>query len=249
MERRRLGDTGLMVSEISFGAWQLGNQDDYAPMDDATARRLVAAALDAGIDLFDTAPNYAASNSERILGEALQGRRDEVVIVTKFGHPPQGAKDFRVDRFWDGLHDSLRRLRTDHLDVLLLHNPEAAMYGGTDPLWAQLATAREQGKIRHYGASLDLAADAIACIENTGSEVLEVLFNILHQDVRRAFPLIRERGIGTIVKIPLDSGWLTGRFDRTSRFAGIRSRWSAAEIARRAELVERLTGMIPDDAS
>jgi aryl-alcohol dehydrogenase-like predicted oxidoreductase len=247
MQERVLGTTGLKVSEVAFGAWQLGNQQDYAPMDDATAHDLVARALDAGVTLFDTAPNYAGSHSERLLGEALRGRRHEVVLATKFGHPPQGPKDFRVESFWDSLHASLRRLRTDHVDVLLLHNPGAAMYEGTDPLWEALAAAREQGKLRHYGASLDLAAEAIACVENTGSEVLEILFNILHQDVRRAFPLLAERGIGTIAKIPLDSGWLTGRFHRSSRFAGVRSRWTPEQIAVRADLVERVTRLVPGD--
>lgn len=246
MRRRRLGDTGLEVSEISFGAWQLGNDEDWGGMDDATAHGLVAEALDRGVNLFDTAPNYAATHSERLLGEALAGKRDRVVLVSKFGHRPDGPKDFSVEWFRESLDASLRRLRTAHLDVLLLHNPPSAMYRGTDPLWEALDRAREAGRIRHYGASLDFAAEIEACLENTGCEVLEVFFNILHQDVRRAFPLARERGTGLIAKIPLDSGWLTGRFDAASRFGGIRARWSPEEVARRAELVHRLDWLTAD---
>jgi aryl-alcohol dehydrogenase-like predicted oxidoreductase len=122
------------------------------------------------------------------------------------------------------------------------------MYQGTDPLWEALESARSQGKIRHYGASLDFAAEIEACLRNTKSEVLEILFNILHQDVRRAFPLVRERNAGTIVKVPLDSGWLTRRFDAKSRFDDIRSRWSEDEIARRAGLVSRLGWLSADGA-
>jgi aryl-alcohol dehydrogenase-like predicted oxidoreductase len=215
-------------------------------MDEETAHRLVSEAIDAGINLFDTAPNYAKTKSESLLGEALKGKRGDVVLVSKFGHTPEGPKEFTVEWFWPSLDASLKRLRTDYLDVLLLHNPPFEMYEGTDPLWEAMETAREQGKIRHYGASLDFADEIKACLTNTKSEVLEILFSIFHQDVRRAFPLVRERDAGTIVKVPLDSGWLTGRFNATSRFEGIRSRWSTDEITRRAELVSRLAWLTED---
>lgn len=248
MRRRRLGSTGLQVSEIGFGAWQIGADGSWEGMDDDAARRLVDAALDAGVDLFDTAPNYGGGVSESRLGRALRGRRDEVVIVSKVGHRPDGPKDFSVEWFWKSLDGSLERLGTDRLDVLLLHNPPPGIYDGNDPLWDALEKARAQGRIRHYGASLDFAREAEACLRNTGSEVLEILFNIFHQDVRKAFPLVRERGAGTIVKVPLDSGWLTGRYDGNSRFDGVRARWSAADIARRAGLVERLGWLTEDGA-
>ncbi len=246
MNKRRLGKTGLSVSEISFGGWQLGNDDCWEGMDKKTAHGLVHAALDAGINLFDTAPNYGGGESERVLGEALKGRRDDVVLVSKFGRRPDGPKDFSVSGFRDSLDASLERLQTDHLDVLLLHNPPAEMYEGTDPLWEALEAARTEGKIRHYGASLDFASEIEACLRNTGSEVLEVFFNILHQDVRRAFPLVREKDAGIIVKIPFDSGWLTGKYNKDSRFEGIRGRWSEEDIARRAGLVSRLSWLTAD---
>jgi aryl-alcohol dehydrogenase-like predicted oxidoreductase len=248
VRKRKLGRTGLEVSEISFGAWQLGNDDDWAGMDDATALALVHEALEQGVNLFDTAPNYAATNSERLLGEALRGRRDQVVLVSKFGHPPDGPKDFSVARFRTSLDESLRRLRTDHLDVLLLHNPPAAMYGGGDPLWDELEKARREGRIRRYGASLDFAAEAEACLANTGSEVCEVLFNIFHQDIRRAFPLFRRRQTGVIVKVPLDSGWLTGRFGTGTGFDGVRARWTREQVEQRAALVARLSWLTADGA-
>jgi aryl-alcohol dehydrogenase-like predicted oxidoreductase len=215
-------------------------------MDDATALRLIDEAMDGGINLFDTAPNYADTKSESILGEALKNRRDKAVLVSKFGHTPEGPKLFTVDWFWKSLDASLRRLQTDYLDVLLLHNPPSDLYAGTDPLWAAMEEARVQGKVRHYGASLDFASEVRECLSNTGSEVLEVLFNVFHQDVRRAFDAVREHNAGIIAKVPLDSGWLTGRFDASSRFEGIRSRWSREEIARRADLVSQLAWLMED---
>ncbi|MBN1885477.1 MAG: aldo/keto reductase [Candidatus Krumholzibacteriota bacterium] len=248
MRKRLLGGTGLEVSEISFGGWQIGNDDSWEGLDEETSLALVNAALGAGITLFDTAPNYGAGESERILGLALEGRRDEVILVSKFGHRRDGPKDFSTGGFLDRLGGSLERLRTDHVDILLLHNPPAAIYEGTDPIWDALGEARGRGMIRHYGASLDFAAEIESCLANTGSEVLEIFFNILHQDVRRAFPLARENRAGLIAKIPLDSGWLTGTYDAGSRFDGVRSRWSEEEIARRAALVEKL-GWLTEDGS
>ena len=246
MNRRQLGSTGLEVSEVGFGAWQLCNSDSWGGMDDRTALRLIDEAVDGGINLFDTAPNYAHTKSERILGKALESKRHDVVLVSKFGHTPEGPKEFSVDWFWKSLEASLGRLRTDYLDVLLLHNPPGEMYAGTDPLWAAMDEARAQGKIRHYGASLDFASEARDCLTNTGSEVLEVLFNVLHQDVRRSFDTVRQYDAGIITKVPLDSGWLTGRFDANSRFEGIRARWSKDEIARRAELVSAIDWLVSD---
>lgn len=237
MRTRKLGRTNLEVSEISFGAWQLGNVDDWDGMSDTMAHRLVREALDLGVVLFDTAPHYAGTNSERLLGEALEGSRQEVVLVSKFGHNMTGQKDFRVESLWNTLAGSCRRLRTDYLDVLLLHNPPEEVLSGQHPVWDALEKARRQGRVRHYGVSLDLAHELEACLRNTGSSVVEVLFNIFHQDVRRAFPLVAETDVGLIAKVPLDSGWLTGRFDASHRFRGIRSRWTPTQVAQRTELV------------
>jgi aryl-alcohol dehydrogenase-like predicted oxidoreductase len=246
MKRRTLGSTGLEVSEVGYGAWQLCNNDSWGGMDDKTALRLIDEALDGGINLFDTAPNYAHTNSERILGQALENKRDQVVLVSKFGHTPEGPKLFTADWFWESLDASLGRLRTDYLDVLLLHNPPSEIYAGTDPLWNAMEEAKVQGKIRHYGTSLDFASEIRDCLGNTGSEVLEVLFNVFHQDVRRAFEVVRKHDAGIITKVPLDSGWLTGRFDANSRFEGIRARWSEEEIARRAQLVDDISWLVAD---
>jgi len=246
MKERPLGATGLNVSEVGFGAWQLCNDDSWGRMDEATALRLIDRAVDGGINLFDTAPNYANTRSERILGKALQSKRENIVLVSKFGHTLEGPKDFSVDWFWRSLEGSLVRLRTDYLDVLLLHNPPGEMYAGKDPLWEALEAAKAQGKIRHFGASLDFASEVRDCLANTSSEVLEVLFNVFHQDVRYAFDTVRQQGPGIIAKVPLDSGWLTGRFDASSRFEGIRARWTEEDIAQRAKLVSDIQWLVAD---
>ena len=240
MHHRRLGKTGLEVSEIGFGAWQLGNDDQWGGMSVETAHQLVRTALDRGCNLFDTAPNYAKTRSETLLGDSLKGHRQNVVLVSKFGHRPDGEPDYSVDHFWRSLHDSLTRLQTDYLDVVLIHSPPLHHLNGQDPIWAAMKEAQQQGKVRHYGASIDYACQVREVLDTTDAQVLELLFNVLHQDVRLAFDRVRDNDVGVITKVPLDSGWLTGKYNAQSVFDGVRARWSRADIERRAELVEQL---------
>ena len=245
MEYRTLGHTQLRVSEIGFGGWQLCNDAAWGAMTPSTAHALISHALEAGINLFDTAPNYAAGGSESALGDALCGVRDQVVLVSKFGHTREGETDFSLPAFRASLEGSLARLQTDYLDLLLLHNPPAAMQAADHPIWDAMRGARERGRIRYFGASVDTPGDASAFAQ-TGCQVLEVLFNILQQQVRHAFPMLAERGIGIITKVPLDSGWLSGRYSADSRFEGIRSRWTPDEITRRSRLVDQLEWLTED---
>ncbi|MFT5655532.1 MAG: aryl-alcohol dehydrogenase-like predicted oxidoreductase [Arenicella sp.] len=249
MKFRRLGKTELLVSEVAFGAWQLGNSDQWAEMDDKTALELVAKARDLGCNLFDTAPNYAKTNSERLLGQALEGQRDQVVLVSKFGHKPDDSLAFNSDWFWQSLHGSLQRLKTDYIDVVLAHSPPLEVLNGNHEIWEAMAKAQQQGKICFYGASTDYSFQVEEVLNTTGTQVLELLFNVLHQDVRRAFDLIRKHDVGVITKVPLDSGWLTGKYNANSRFTDVRSRWSPADIAQRANAIEQLQWLVDADHS
>lgn len=240
MPIRPLGNTGILVSEIGFGGWQLGNGRDFAPMLDADAVRLVHAALDRGCNLFDTAPNYGHGASESLLGNALRGRRSSAVISSKFGHHSDGVTDFDARKMSASVEQSLARLQTDYLDVLLLHNPPLEVLNGTSPQFEMLRKLQQQGKIRSYGASVDWSREVLALLNTTDAQVIELLFNIFHQEPAVAFDRIEKQQVGVIVKVPLDSGWLSGRYDAASRFTGIRARWTPAVVARRAELVEHV---------
>lgn len=248
MKKNRLGSTDLEVSEVGFGTWRLGSSAFWGTMSDSFAHSLVAEALDSGCNLFDTAPNYSDSNSERLLGESLQGHRDDVVLVSKIGHAADGGADFSEEWLWKSLHDSLQRLKTDYLDVYLLHSPPAECQQPSHPVWNVLRKAQEQGKIRYFGASVDEADEVLTCLETEGLQVLEVMFNVLHQDVRRALPAVRKRNVGLLTKVPLDSGWLGGKYHAESQFDGIRSRWSKEDIQQRAELIDQL-GWLTEDGT
>ena len=114
----------------------------------------------------------AETRSESILGKSLEGRRDEVVLVSKFGHTPEGPKLFTVDWFWESLDASLSRLRTDYLDVLLLHNPPSDIYAGTDPLWAAMGEATAVKILERGARGLGLAIGNAANLVNPARVVL-----------------------------------------------------------------------------
>ncbi len=246
MQYRNFGDSGLRVGAIGFGAWQLANPLWDGP-DEAESIRLVHAALAAGVNFFDTAPGYGEGASERLLGQALRGRRDAAVIATKFGHTSVHSKDFTVERLRPALEESLRRLDTDHVDVLLLHNPPAELLDGScsTDLFGELEALKTEGKLRVYGASVDWSVELETLARTTRSGAAEVMFNAFHQEPRRAFPPAARAGLGLIAKVPLDSGWLSGRYDEHSCFDGIRDRWTPEVIVRRAALVRELRALLP----
>src|SRR5262245_43322910 len=123
MRLRPFGNTGMQVSEIGLGAWQLANPD-WNLHDSNDALEIVRAALDAGCNFVDTAPGYGYGRSEELLGQALRPVRQSVVICTKFSHhSADGISDFDTENIRPVLEGSMRRLQTDYIDILLLHNP------------------------------------------------------------------------------------------------------------------------------
>ncbi|MBM7555698.1 aldo/keto reductase [Halanaerobacter jeridensis] len=249
MRKRELGGTGLAVSEIGFGTWQLGNKKDWKGASREEGIELVHQALDLGCNFFDTAPNYGSGNSEKIIGEALKDKREDVVISTKFGHFPDGSVDYDADLIRGSVENSLKELQTDYLDSLLLHNPPFEALNGDTDHFDILEELKEEGKIKAYGASVDTSEEILAVMNNSNAEVIEVMFNILYQEPRKVFAKAKEEGVGLIIKVPLDSGWLTGKYDKDSEFGGIRSRWSQDVIERRAELVDKVRDIKDDDVA
>jgi aryl-alcohol dehydrogenase-like predicted oxidoreductase len=243
--RRLLGKTGLSVSEIGLGGWQLQNPSwGVGGIDDA--RQVVHRALDEGCDFFDTAPGYANGRSEELLGETLESVRSRVIICTKCGHDAGGASNFDPAAIRASLEASLRRLRTDYVDILPLHNPPIELMDGTRaPQYEALEQLQREGKLRVYGVSLDHGRELETVAKTTRCGAVEVLFNVFHQEPLRAFPQAQAAGIGLIVKVPLDSGWLSGKYRGDSQFSGVRERWSREIIKRRAALVEQFATLLP----
>ena len=166
------------------------------------------------------------------------------MINSKFGHHPDNTLNFDSQKIRSSVENSLRRLKTDYLDSVLLHNPPFEILTGVTDHFDVLESLKQEGKIRAYGASVDSAREMDELIRNTGSQVIEVMFNIFHQEPRKAFKKAAEKNVGLIVKVPLDSGWLSGKYDENSIFTDIRSRWNREQLMKRAELLPVLKEML-----
>lgn len=251
MKYNRLIEQAPLVSEIGLGAWQLGVNSGWKGLSDDEAAALVHKAIEEGVNFIDTAPSYGRGTSELRIGEVIKKYdRDSLVINTKFGYTNEGKTNFSAGYIRESLEGSLKRLQVDYLDSLIIHNPPFDyLDGNKNDHYEILEKLKEEGKIRAYGASLDHYEEVVSLLQTTNCKVIEVLFNILHQDVARAFELAKEKGVGIIVKIPLDSGWLSGNYDENSVFTGVRKRWSAGDIKTRALLVNRIKEIIQPETN
>ena len=214
MLRRRLPGTDLHLSVVGFGAAPLG--EEYGPVDEREGTDVVRAALEAGINYFDTSPYYGRSLSESRLGRSLSGVRDRVVVSTKAGrydrHYPEGF-DYSYRRVARSIDESLRRLRTDYVDIGFLHDIEFSPPSVIlDEGLPALADAREAGKVRYLGVS-GYPLDALIEIVETGS--IDVVLSYCHGDlldssvVECLVPVARDHRCGVITASPLHMGLLS----------------------------------------
>ena len=219
MEHAFLGATGIEVPRLCLGTMLLGR---WGELDRAAAVALVRTAMDHGITFFDTADVYSAGDSEEILGEAVRGRRDEVVIVGKFFGPVDDSRLHRgASRRWvmEAVEGSLRRLGTDHLDVYLQHRPDPAT--DLDETLGALSDLVHQGKVRAVGSSTfpaEMIVEAQWVAERRGRErprCEEPPYSVLTRGIERdVLPTCARYGMGVITWGPLGGGWLTGAVRR-----------------------------------
>lgn len=246
MKFRTTKRLNMNLSEIGFGGWQLGNKENWTDMSFSDGVALVKEAYERGINIFDTAPNYAEGMSEEILGEALKDVRERVFINTKFGHSKEGM-DFSEEAIEKSIKSSMERLKTKYLDSVILHNPPKEILMGKTNHESVFKSLKAQGMIKHWGVSIDHLEELQLVLDSLDVDVIELMFNINHQEVKHLFNEIKKRSIILIIKIPLDSGWLTGKYDESSTFEGIRSRWSKEDILVRANIIKKIKDIVKQD--
>ncbi len=246
MHYRTLGRTGIQVSPYALGAMMfgaMGNPDH----DDSI--RIIHRALDAGINLVDTADMYSGGESEEILGKALKGRRDDVVLATKVWGPMGEDPNQRgTSRRWimTAVEDSLRRLQTDHIDLYQVHRPDPSV--DVEETLSALTDLVRSGKVRMIGSSSFPASDMVEAqwvSERRGLERLrceQPTYSILSRSIEReVLPVAQRYGMGTIVYSPLAQGMLTGRVRRGEQTDLRRaSRFRHLSDERRIDAVEQL---------
>lgn len=261
MLTRTLGKSGIEVSALGMGCWAIGGpwtwhnpgEDPWpagwGPVDDRQSIRAIHAALDLGVNFFDTAANYGAGHSERIVGEALKGRRDQAVIATKFGHIVNEADkvvyrddDQILGNLRSDVENSLRRLQTDAIDIYQLHQGSYSAERAPE-LMQHLERLVEEGKIRWYGWSTDLVDRAKVFAEGEHCTSIQFQLNAIFDNPEMR-ALCLEKDLAGINKDPLNRGILTGKFTPDSTFPkdDIRSGsdFHSERLTRRLELVEAL---------
>jgi len=259
---RPLGRTGLNVSAIGFGAWAIGGT--WGDTDDTAAMAALHHALDRGVNFFDTADVYGDGHSERLLARLRRERpSDTFHIATKAGrrlnpHVAEGYLDLRpfIER-------SLTNLETDAIELLQLHCPPSAVYTMPE-VFGALDELVKEGKLRHYGVSVERIDEALAALKFPGVQSVQIIFNLFRQRPAEVFlPAAQAAQVGVLARLPLSSGMLSGKFTRDSKFGADDHRgfnrqgeafdkgetFSGVDFEQGLAAVEELRGLLPPGVS
>ncbi|MFM2082241.1 MAG: hypothetical protein RL380_932 [Verrucomicrobiota bacterium] len=238
MNYRALGDTGLRVSEIGFGTWGLGGDSGgavaYGPANDVTSRAALRFALEQGINFYDTSDVYGFGHSEDILGETFANCRDRIVIASKGGFITPEKQDYSVAHLRQAVEASLRRLRTDYIDLYQFHSPAVSLLREQPEVLALMEELKRAGKIRAWGFSARSPEEARIAVEEFSAPAIQVNFNLTDQraETNGLFALCQKRKTGVIVRTPLCFGFLTGKYSSAQSYDATdhRSRWSPEQL-------------------
>ncbi|MGV8955594.1 MAG: aldo/keto reductase [Cypionkella sp.] len=258
MKQRILGKTGYSVSEVGLGTWQLGG--DFGPVGDETATAILDAANAQEVKFWDTADVYGGGLSESRIGQHAKGAG--VKVATKVGRGNGLFPDhFTKAGVKESIVGSLRRLQVDQLDLVQLHClptqvlRDGAIFGWMDELQAE-------GLMTHYGASVETVEEGLLCLAHEGVATLQIIFNILRQDAaKELLPRAAESNVGIIVRLPLASGLLSGKYSKDTRFDpsdhrnynadgaafSVGETFSGLPFERGVELVQELKGLAPEN--
>jgi len=235
LEKRRLGKSGIEVTKIGVGLWAIGG-DEWGAVDDQESLNMISAALDMGINLFDTADVYGIGHSEKLLGKAMKGRRDAFVVTSKIGwvgfdRENNASAYDTVEKLIAGVESNLERLQTDYIDLMQSHinyrepNMEVFVEG--------FQKLQAQGKIRAYGVSTSDFEYIKAFNADQKTAALQIDYSILNRTPEEEiFPYTIQNDLGVLVRGPLAMGILTGKFDQQTRFAkgDFRQNWIENEV-------------------
>jgi myo-inositol catabolism protein IolS len=249
MKYRRLGKTDLKVSVVGVGTWQFGGEWGRS-FSQPEVDRLLGRAKELGINLIDTAECYGDHVSESLIGKTIEKDREDWILATKFGH--KFLSNFERTDHWSPqevlqqLEASLRALRTDYVDVYQFHSGDDQAFDW-DELWQMLNDQVKAGKIRTLGISISSRSENIHQTQRAsqvGASVIQVVYNRLdRQPERRVLPACQEQDLGVLARVPLASGFLSGKYKPGTRFTNrddIRSQHDEQEVQDRLKLVQEI---------
>ena len=260
MKYRILGHSGYRVSEIGLGCWQLGG--DFGPLDDTQSKRILDEALTQHINLYDTADVYGGGLSEQRISQWKRSKDKDVTVITKVGRNADLYPDgYTKEKVRASLEGSAKRLETSCIDLAQLHCvPFNVLKDGDIFNWME--EFKQEGLIRHYGASVETIEQALHCIDNSNITSLQIIFNLFRQDaVEQLFPKAQDKNVGIIVRLPLASGLLSGtmstdrqfdesdhrNFNKNGEFFSVGETFSGIPFAKGVELSKQLKNMVPGE--
>jgi aryl-alcohol dehydrogenase-like predicted oxidoreductase len=218
MEQRTLGRTGRAVSVVGLGTWQLGA--DWGEVDESDALDVLAASVDAGFTLFDTADVYGDGRSEQLIGRFLREHPDaDVFVATKMGRRvDQVPENYTAANFREWNDRSRANLGVDRLDLVQLHCPPTPVYG-TDAVFDALDAMVDEGRIAAYGVSVERADEALTAIARPNVASVQIILNAFRQKpLEQVLPAAADAGVGILARVPLASGLLSGRYTEDTTF-------------------------------
>ncbi|MGY2128140.1 aldo/keto reductase [Blastococcus sp. SYSU DS0617] len=219
MERRPLGRTGAEVGVVGLGTWQLGG--DWGDVSEDDAADVLDAALDAGVDLLDTADVYGDGRSEERIRKALAPRSERPFVATKAGRraDPFEAAQYTPENLRAWIDRSRRNLGVDTLDLVQLHCPPPEVYSD-QRVYDALDLFVEDGAIAAYGVSVETVAEGLTALQRPGVATLQVILNVFRRKpLEELLPAAARAGVGVLARVPLASGLLTGKYDESTTFA------------------------------
>ncbi len=220
MKYRKFGSLDWNVSEIGLGCWQIGA--DWGEVREDKAKEVLKSSFENGVNFFDTADVYGMGRSEKFVGEFIKSVSERIYVATKAGRQinPHVAEGYYNKELMESYVDqSLSNLNVETIDLLQMHCPPTEVYS-SDHTFDMLDYLVKKGKIQHYGFSVQTVDEALACIKRPNTKSIQVIFNIFRQKpAERLFEIAKEKKVAIIVRVPLASGLLTGKFSKDSSFA------------------------------
>ncbi|MFT5445482.1 MAG: aryl-alcohol dehydrogenase-like predicted oxidoreductase [Gammaproteobacteria bacterium] len=218
MQKRKLGNTGLEVTVVGFGAMTIGGA--FGPVDDDVSTAALHAAIDSGMNFIDSSNAYGEGRSESLIGAFLKTRadRDDILIISKGGNNMVTRKrNFEANYIAQCLDESLQRLGRETIDLYLLHNPSVDNMQALDS-YAVLDKAKADGKIRHWGVSVNSVEECDFAAVQGRPSAMQMEYNVMNQSAAAAFAAAQAAGLGVISRVPLARGFLSGRIDESKQF-------------------------------
>ena len=220
MKYRKFGPLDWNVSEVGLGCWQIGA--DWGNVTEDSAQEILKSSYENGVNFFDTADVYGMGRSEKFVGDFLKSVSDRIYVATKAGRQinPHVAEGYYDKALMESYVDqSLLNLNVETIDLLQMHCPPTEVYS-SDNTFEMLDYLVSKGKIQNYGFSVQTVDEALECIKRPNTKSIQVIFNIFRQKpAEKLFKIAKEKKVAIIVRVPLASGLLTGKFNKDSSFA------------------------------